>query len=190
MPRESTDAVVTIGEVSITDRDGLYLPDEGGQSSVYADYRIVNRYEEDTHTYMMGVTSPDGFRGDSCAFVKLAGPTILWIADWTASRVGSRPKIPHSDAYKGWVLLDRHVEPYMLTVTADGRTPLYRISGTYVYGRRKADTAVIKFPRPPWMQDGVHDRTVPHALLDANLIETSTSPTEEGLVRQVYEPTR
>ena len=60
----------------------------------------------------------------------------------------------------------------MITVGADATTPLYRISGTYVYGCRNPDPTLvrnIRFPRPPWLRD-IPNRNMPFDSLEVNLI--------------------
>ncbi len=153
---------VTIDEINFDDEFGRFKPNPPG--SVEADYEVVNRQECDQHVYMLGITSPNGFLGATAAFVQLAAPTKLWLVDWTACRVGLKPKIPDprvSDP--NWVFLDALPETNKITVAPDGISPLYRISGTYVYGCRRPTTDVfgnLQFPKPPWLQDGVAIRTI------------------------------
>ena len=166
------------GVINFGGRDTLIDDPDEGDLSIYTDYMITNRYEFDKHVYMLGITSPTGFEGDSAAFVQLAAPTLLWIADWTAARFNKQPDIPSSslliNSSQGvhWTLLDEHIEPVMLTIGADATTPLYRISGTYVYGCRNPNPLLvrnIRFPRPPWLKD-IPNRNMPLDYLETNLI--------------------
>lgn len=188
-------ASVSIGIVRTDDAESKFINDKV-PSGVVVDYRVRSIYESDKHRYMLPVTSPDGFQGDSVAFVQLASPTLLWVVDWTASRAATPPDVPAADivaraalrgavlggaglageglqATREWVLLDQHLEPNMITVMTEGNIPLYRISGIYVYGHRRPNADVaknIKYPRPPWLKDEF-DRTMPtgkfkHGLID------------------------
>lgn len=130
-------------------------PDQ--ELEIYTDYTINHRYEKSRHTYMLPISSPSGFQGNSVAFVKLASEVLLWICDWTACRWSAPPTVPNSEPTdSNWILLDELMEPAMITVAADGVTPLYRLSGTYIYGHTNPDIALINdinFARPPWLLD-------------------------------------
>lgn len=147
---------ITFDEVDVTDNQSTIqgLPPESG---VWSDYVVVNQYENDGHVYMAGVTSP-GPLPLGAAFFQLAAPTLLWVASWTAFRLGAKPKIPDPNGVDtNWVLLDRHVDAYIAHVGPDGVTPRYRISGVYVYGALNPDPALLAnlaFPKPPWLNDG------------------------------------
>lgn len=166
--------VIEIGTIDPTDQNADYIGTDGSLS-FYTDYMITNRFESDRHIYMLPISSPGGFNGSQAAFAQLASPTLLWIADWTASRYQTPPEIPDSASLDpNWILLDDHYEPAMLAMAADGQTRLYRISGTYVYGCRNPSTAPvndIQFGRPPWMEDNApNGREVPEQTLTQNLI--------------------
>lgn len=167
----SPPATVVVGELSPDgpeDDQNAYYTEVDDPKSIWTDYLVNNRIEHDGHRYMMGVTHPDGFRpssGSACtvAFVQLAAPTALWIADWTASRLNVPPDIPDPDAVPaGWVLLDKIIEPAQIGLMADGETPVYRISGTYFYGHcipgETEDLTV--YPVPPWLEQDRINRTI------------------------------
>src|SRR5258708_321376 len=123
---------VIVGSVSFDDQKALFHNDGNG---VWTDYEIFNRYEGDKHIYMLGLTSPTPFQGKSVAFVQIAAPTLLWICEWTSCRVTKIPFVPNpvvSDP--NWVLLDIYYETAGLAYASDGVSPLYRLSGVYVYG--------------------------------------------------------
>lgn len=172
MAEATTEAEVVVGNVSIEDELGEYLPI--AESNIFTDYVITNRFEKDYHRYMMGITSPNGFQGNRAAFVQLASPTLLWIADWTVARYNEQPPIPDPEsADPNWILLDEHPELFLLTVSPDGATPRYRISGTYVYGHTNPSVQTVNdvnFPRPPFLADSF-DRTMPTNYLEQNLID-------------------
>ena len=167
---------VTIGDVQIDDYDGKYVDFGSDEQAIFTDYVINSRYESDKHIYGAGMTSPNGFNGATTAVVQLTTPTLLWIADWTACRWSVPPILPSvTPADPNWVLLDEHYEPGMLVLAQDGVTPLYRISGTYVYIHLNPSSQVIsqlRFTRPAWLQD-VFPRTVPASLFESNLIDGS-----------------
>lgn len=153
--------VVVEGDILPDDELGKYLDDDSPDIAIWTDYEIENRYEYDYHRYMMGISSPNQFQGGKAAFVQLASPTLLWISDWTACRFYQQPTIPDPNEPEGqpnsdWVLLDIIPETFSVDLQADGVTPLYRISGIYVYGHKNPSTNVfnyIAFGRPAWLED-------------------------------------
>lgn len=148
------DVQVVIGDIEGLQDPKIYDTTET-QRGVWTDYYVEHRYEADGQIYMMPVTSPDGFQGDSVAFVKLAGGTMLWIADWTAEKVGEKPNIPDPELNNdNIVLLDKHFYMTMMDKFADGSV-VYRESGTYVYGFKNPSEAVVHHPRPAWMSKEV-----------------------------------
>jgi hypothetical protein len=163
------EAVVTVGTLSTQDAPSKYA--DTGQG-VWADYQAYSRFERDNHLYMMGMTSPSPFQGNSVAFVQLAAPTLLWILDWTAARRGSQPTVPDpTPSDPNWVLLDQWYRPVAPKVLDDGQTPVYRLEGTYVYGHRSPAANMIanmSFPRVPWLDDSI-DRSIPASIFQKNL---------------------
>ncbi len=173
----STNATVVIGNVGAdgTSPSSFILPNSD-PLQVFTDCMTTNRYEKDGHVYMLPVSSPAGFAGISCAFVQLAAPTLIWIADWTVCCWTKQPPIPDPTPNSAnWVLLDEHYEPAMIELGPDGITPLYRISGTYFYGCLNPNATTVKdiqFGRPPYVADTI-DRSVPTSTLKQNLINKS-----------------
>lgn len=175
-------ATVQHSVISPTDDAARYV-DDGRDLAVYGDYKIRSRYEADNHIYMMPIAkrpaeaAPEALAAgaaggaastallgaggttqgpDTVAFVQLAAKTLLWVVDWTASRTQTPPEAPNPTPPQdsGWVLMDEHYEPVMLTKSADGVTSLYRLSGTYVYGHRRPHEATVRdvvYPMPPWL---------------------------------------
>ena len=180
------EAQIQVSEVPPDDNDGVFVGD-AYSASIWTDYIVKNRYENDLHRYMMTITSPgNGVANASpglgnaltvlagAAFVQLGAPTLLWISDWTASRFREKPTVPQPEPPAGspWVLLDKHYETMTLNVAPDGVTPLYRINGTFVYGHKNPSEETvlnINFSRPPWMAD-VFDRSVSSADQARNII--------------------
>ena len=173
---------IHVGPVLPVDSLGRYNPSTG--HGTWVDYLIMSRYEGDPHVYMMGVTSPNGFVNgtddagnpilDTVSFCQLASKTLIWIMDWTASKSHEKPDIPDPTSNDpNWVLLDDWYEPAQEVLDADGQSPLWRISGTYIYGHRRPNAKTIlnvNFPRPPWMKDYI-DRTISTAVLKPGLSE-------------------
>ncbi len=176
-------AVLLTGSVTITGNDGRVEADD--TPTIWTDEIINNRYEQDGHTYMMGITSPDGFQGNKAAFCQLASPTLLWISDWSFARFGAQPIIPDpTPADPNWVLLDVIPETAIIKIAGDGNTPLYRISGTYVYGCKNPPANVFEkvvYGRAPWLSDTLpNGRNQPTALLRQNLINFVGGPNQQG----------
>lgn len=158
------DVDVVIGNVSITDQQAQYINDNKFES-IITDYQVRHDYELDGHVYMLPVTSPVPFRQAAAAFVQLAHPTLLWLVRWTAARWKEPPEAPDPDLAQGssqegrWVLLDVHMGTANLVVSPNGVTPLYRLSGTYVYGCINPDNEARKildkllWPRRPDIED-------------------------------------
>lgn len=171
----SVPAEVVEGVVEADDGNAAFITQPDGQT-IYTDYLVTNRYEKDHHVYMMANASPTAYLGGTASFVQLAAPTVLWVCDWTASRTKYPPVIPTPVPYNpDWVLLDEHMEPAMVGLAPDGVTPVYRISGTYVYGRKRPSDQLnldVNYPRPPWMQD-VFSRTMPNEFLGTFIKDTN-----------------
>jgi hypothetical protein len=158
--------IIDIGTVTPDDTSAQYNDAVDTQpSEQFTDYVIENRYEYDPHSYMGGMSSPGGLNGQSVAFFQLSNATLLWLADWTAKNWGVDPQKP--DPYNledsNWVFLGAIAETRSVDVGADGITPVYRISGTYVYGYSNPTTAFLqylRYGRPAYLMDGSIARTV------------------------------
>lgn len=171
---------VTTGPIEDDDTIGNYQ--EGDTSAVWGDYVIINRMHQSRHVYMMGLTSSNGFAINgilqTVAFAQLCNPTLLWIMKWTAKRSKVQPKIPSPiPADPNWVLLDRIPETRDVDVHLNGTTPIYRISGIYVYGHRRPSDDVINnivFPKPAWMDDTGFDRILTPQVYESGLADTGS----------------
>jgi hypothetical protein len=177
---------IMVGDIEPDDEEADFISNAGGGTGVWQDYYITSSYEGNPHVYMMGVTSPGGFSTNldangnpiaaTVAFVQLVSKTLLWVVDWTAARWKDKPVIPNKQSQDpNWVLLDERLEPVMETRGPDGDTPLYRISGTYVYGHLAPNTDTLRnanFPRPPWLEESnkrkLQDMPVAQGLSDVN----------------------
>lgn len=179
---EAPAANVVVG--SIPD-DGTTLFDTGALAgsdgpSAFDDYLIINRFEKDGNRYMSGLTSPDGFQGNQVAFFQLATSTLLWICDWTVEVSGSeQPPMPARTAPEGWVWLDEGMTPTSTMLQGDGGVPIWRISGTYVYGALNPEGMQLFYPRPPWIQDSL-DRNVNESQFIEGLKDYGGGSTESG----------
>ncbi len=120
-------------------------------------YHAFNNYDHLEGIFMVGVTSPEGFRGQNAAFVQLCDRTLVWVFRWTTACFGEKPKAPDPRPLnEDWVLLQRLPEIPIVTVGPDGETPLRRLTGTYVYGKRtsaKDPFTDTSFPRPMFLED-------------------------------------
>lgn len=179
-------AVVQVGSID-GDNSGLFA-NPTNASQIFTDYRIRNTYIHNLHRYMAGVTSPGGFQGSTAAFFQLAAPTLLWIADWTACRFNSQPDIPTlTTADSDWVLLGDTYETHNPQVGPDNSSPLYRITGQYIYGHKKPNADAINnvvFGIAPYLIDGF-SRTMPASLRRRNLIDTNNLNLQTPIVRPV-----
>ena len=159
------------------DQAGKY--ETGDPAAIYTDYQIRSHYEKDRHIYMMPVTSPEETQAldGTVAFVQLAMPTLLWVADWTARRQKEKPEMPDPRLIlavglgqkgllvavpdKNWVLLDDNYETAQYTLLIDGETPVWRLSGIYVYGHRRPSLLTVNdvtFPRSPEFKNAINRR--------------------------------
>lgn len=173
-------AEIFVGEIPIDDGEIAF---QHSSTGIFEDYYIINRYEIDRHVFMMSVTSPVGFNGNTASFVQLGAPTMIWICDWTAEKTGEQPEAPtYETEDENAILLDAHFEPAQIIVKADTQTPRWRISGTYVYGFKDLN-ATMFYPRPPWVKDKF-DRGVRSNLFIFDLKEyqnsSSSSVAEEA----------
>lgn len=154
--------------------------------SVWTDFRVKNFYELDYNRFMTGVTSPGGFSGGTAAFFQLATPTLLWVVRWTASRLDLPPLLPDPDILfdKNWVLLDKQYETMSITLMKDGTTPLFRISGLFLYGHKKPNVqsilSYLNFSRPPWISPEVNRNVAATTGEVTNTIDSDNVPSTTG----------
>lgn len=173
--------IIVVPDLPAQPLGARYKDQTYNSGTIWTDYAIRNRYENDGHIYMMPVAQPAGVVSQgqpTVAFVQLAAPTTLWVADWTASRFQICPDIPDPNQVKArWILMDQHVEPAEMELAGDGQTPLYRISGTYVYGCLNPSaqpTDDMAFGDPAWLDDTNLIRTIPSTALVGNIIAPPT----------------
>lgn len=175
---------IDVGEVTPTAQNAKFNTGSN-PSAVWTDYYIQCRLEKDYHRFVLGVCSPKGLlglsQGPSVAIVQLTAPTVVWVADWTAARSLSKPKVPSPGQISAgtdanWVILDERLEPGMVAAEPNGTTPMYRINGTYVYGALKPDVYLNRdavFPLPPWLDKSAFDREVSDDMFEQGLINTT-----------------
>jgi len=167
---------LTEGGLVADDYLGLTLNPTDG---IVTDMKVRCRYEKDRHTYMLGLTSPNGFNGNSVAFVQLASPTLLFIVDWTACKMGAVPEIPDPTINDtNWVLLDDHWEPTAPGVPGNNITGIYRISGCYVYGHLNPQDPTytqVQFPLKSWMLPNITRSISPGKLLQGLSVPAGTA---------------
>jgi hypothetical protein len=152
------EASIAVADVPLVDDNEAIFANPPDDAAIYTDYVVENRYAYDQGKRMMGVTSPQPYRGASAAFVTLRKPTLVWTADWTAARFHVQPDVPDPASVSGdWVLLHARPVSRNVTVGSDGKTKLFRISGTYVYGHKNPGDDVfasVQFGLPPYLADG------------------------------------
>lgn len=157
--------------------------------TIWEDYEIHSTYDKNYHRYCMGVTVPvrqetvlqtipgrtaPPSKRPTVSIVQLCNPTLIWKADWTAARYNTKPYIPSANiGGLEWVLLEEKIDPGMITLAADGVTPLYRISGTYVFANVYPSGKLyenVDFGIPPWVDASSFDRSVPDEMFKDNII--------------------
>lgn len=163
-------AQVIVGSVTPDDSSAVHVPQT---DAFFTDFEVNSRYEECPNVYMAGNTSSAPYRGSTVSFFQLASKTVLWIVDWTALRLGKQPLVPSKNpADSNWVFLYATPETEKVVTAPDGVTPLYRISGTYVYGHKNPPEDIytlVTYPRPPWLPD-TFDRTQPSSMQTQGLM--------------------
>lgn len=166
---------VTGGEIPPDSLNSKYVEEDSRQ---HVHYMAFNNYDHWEGIHMVGVTSPQGFAGQSTAFVQLCAPTLVWVFKWTVSTFGDKPKIPDPTPMgAGWVLLQRLPEIPMVTAGIDGQTPLRRITGTYVYGKKNPSADPFKdasFPRPAFLEDAF-DRVTGNLIYQKGMGDAGTT---------------
>ncbi len=168
--------IVTVSSVTYDGTQAKYqLTDTDG---IITDYIVRNKYHKNLGIYMNGVTSPTPFNGASVAFIQLSNPTLLWIAHWTACKAGAQPECPSKFPLDTqWILLYEYLESVKIETLADGQSPLYRLSGLYIYGHQSPDESTVKnisFPLPPYLQP-VFDRGMPENKMVVGILDGSPS---------------
>lgn len=179
------DAQVTVVDsLDSGDISALFLDTEENVGALFPDCMVTGRYEGDQHRYMLGITSPNGYGGNAAAFVQLAAKTVLWVVDWTVSSTLGLAGIPNPDlSNPDWVLLADWVEPAPVSALPDGTTPIYRISGTFVYGKKKPSQWTyedVVIPKMPWIEPGSFSRTITSSNLDSSILVDDGGGTPGG----------
>jgi hypothetical protein len=168
---------VTYQNIPDTDSNALYAA-PSSDSLIFTDYIVENKIVERPHVYMLPICGDVASGEDTCAFVQLARPTLTYVVDWTAMRMDRQPTIPDPLAVSGdWVFLGKEAETRNVDVMGDGSTEMYRISGTYYYGRKKFDQEAMNYLRygqPPYLEN------VPDLAFDPQSFSPVISPPGDG----------
>jgi hypothetical protein len=178
-------AEVSVGKVTNSDIGlGTYPSVMAADPGLHPDYDIYSRYVKDRHRWYGGVSSPGGFQGNSAVVFQLAAPKLFWICYWTGLKVGYQPKIPDIvPVDPKWVLIDEEYTLHNVDTAGNDFSPLYRISGVYMYGHLSPDPETLnnaRFGIPPYLAN-VFDRTMPVTLRTANLIDGTATSKIPGL---------
>lgn len=160
-----------VGSLTYNQSPAIKEDQEPGQ---YADYLIRMKYHRDLRRYALPLSSLTGFQGFTTAFCRLAAPTLTLSIEWTACKTVVPPKIPDPELRSNdWVLLDVMPETVNKVVMNDNASPLYRISGIYVYAHRRPSQALLGdtcIPRPPWLER-TFETTIREDRLDDTLVD-------------------
>lgn len=87
--------------------------------------------------------------------VQLYKPITRVTIQFICERYGCVPELPDpSPTLAGYALLKKNVSPVGMEVAADGTTPIYRISGCYMYAKTfpTNDYDTLPFAIPPYIQ--------------------------------------
>ncbi len=165
---------VVVAEISVgavTFDEPSYFRDENELGGPIADCMIHNHFMRDNHVYLASLTVPEPYEGATVGAVRLGGATLLWVCEWTVCQLvspGQHPPVPDPSPPPGWLLLDVRAVPAMTSLGPSGLDGVYRIAGSYVYGKvAPSDNPFddVAYPYAPWLKDGVFPRLVPSSAL-------------------------
>lgn len=170
----SSPATITVTPIQLDPENNSYRIDN--DAGIFTDYIVRNKYLKPQNVWMSSITSTTGFNGNSVAFFQLGAPTLLWIADWSALKVGIQPQAPSRvPLSRGWQLLYEYIEPVMIITGGDGIVPLFRLNGIYVFGQIAPSTETLNnvyYPLPPYLDPNKFSRTQPVNRMLRNIIDT------------------
>lgn len=133
---------------------------------------IVSRYVKDLRRYMLSPT----MRGKRIPVVQLGAPTLLWICRWRSIRFNARPTVPSSvPVVADWTLLHEQLSPVSIITGSNGTTPIYRMTGTYIYSHGNPNEQLykdVRFPLAAWLQNDF-DRDIPDQNIERGLLDGS-----------------
>ena len=168
-------SVSVVDDIPFDDEDANLVDTQAILGADIPNCIMMGRYEGDMHRYMLSITSPNGFQGNSVAFCQLGGRTLLWVVDWTVESAQGLANIPDPDnSNSDWVLLADWVDPSPVSNLSEGNVPIYRISGTYVYGYKNPSDRTYKdvtIPKMPWIEPGSFTRKIDDSKLDKSYLE-------------------
>jgi hypothetical protein len=128
-------------------------------SSWHTDYKVDTSYSKNYQTMagpVTGASTGGGSSGEDwpeTEFMVLAAPTATKIVSWTAERFGRPPILPLPEpSDPNLVLLRTEVIPAAPELMPDANSYVYRVSGIYLYGMRRARGAGDSLPMGalPW----------------------------------------
>jgi len=135
-----------------------------------------------------------GLAADDTVFVELSRPTMTKTITWTFERVNILPDIP--DPIADYVvprtgnkirgkLLSKTISSIAPELLADGKTKIFRISGTYVYGFNRVlneSEKPLDIGRLPWDKNIVTDNFVDVINFITGNFDNQHGYTEEGVI--------
>lgn len=122
-------------------------------ASLYTDYRVTCRWEQDEHVAHMAPTAED----ELAAVVALGAPTKQLIVEYTAERIGGIPSVPPTDLGRNFVLLKRSSQPAEPKLAPDGRTIIHRTSGWMAFAVLDPSKVVEGGILPAWVVDQLRE---------------------------------
>lgn len=110
--------------------------------------------------------------------MKLSTSTEVLVCTWTGCQWNDVPNAPDPESLSSnWVLLDDWWEAVTIITASDGTTPLYRLSGVFIYGCLDPNILTwqdVEFPLAPWLDPSKFPvRFVSQADLLKTIITTS-----------------
>jgi hypothetical protein len=146
---------------------------EGAKAYIYTYARVCSRYQTDECRVQLPIaqgaqTTPPR---DTSKFFRLASGQCRRIIDSDVERAGIWPEAPpakdaFTDGTLRGMLLRHSVESHPPTLTADGVTPLYRLTIHYEYGMN----------RPPTLDETYHVGVAPQTRFQKDGPEVKFDP--------------
>jgi hypothetical protein len=136
--------------------DTLFDPPSTG---IYGDYNISEAYETDYHTLQM----PKATTADhNASFAVVAQPTMKKVVNWTATKANDWPDLPKAETSDpNEILLFKYVTGRNIELAADQLTPVYIITGRYIYAYVDPDLVNMYVGVPPYVDWPISDSAIP-----------------------------
>lgn len=114
----------------------------------HTSYQYVRQYTRAGGLMQIAVAGTDG---DACSIVKASAQYEQLVILWDATRVNALPILPATDTGDtNEVFADQQIGAWMPGLMADGVTPLFRISGAYLYFLRVPRTTTFPLVYGPY----------------------------------------